>query len=584
MNKTKLTVRRQFREVGHFLLGTGVGILLLIVCFRWVTRNEALPGVSVASFDVSLEDSQAIENKLNEKTREFLLTASYGESQFTIPTEMFIWNTKAAALEAVAVGKKVDLDVYLNLIAGRVNLLIPVEIEGSRYQDFAMEVNSYITIAPLPAKVLRKNGKNAIVNGDDGVVFDQEGLREKLIERAQGLRGEGLEIPTLQVKGRLSASQEAELLAIADGFEGKTLILKIDEATVRLSQEELISFLSVKPEMVGQLEEETINNYVTGLSERFNRVPQNAKLVFRDGKVEEFAPGREGIEVRQAETSLKIGEAISQLMTGESQKEVTIEINRRAPKIGTGEVNDLGIREKIGHGESYYAHSIANRIYNVALAAERVDGALIPPGEEFSFNETVGEISAETGYKTAYVISGGRTILGDGGGVCQVSTTLFRAVLDGGLPVTERWAHAYRVGYYEQNAKPGLDATVYSPSKDFKFKNDTPGHILIQAINDPKAQKLIFDFYGTKDARTVKISDPRLWGVTPPPPDLYQDDPTLSAGTVKQVDWAAWGGKAAFEYMVERDGETLFTKTFTSNYQPWQNVFLRGVEQVEQAL
>jgi vancomycin resistance protein YoaR len=160
-----------------------------------------------------------------------------------------------------------------------------------------------------------------------------------------------------------------------------------------------------------------------------------------------------------------------------------------------------------------------------------------------------------------------------------VSTTVFRAATAAGLPITERWAHAYRVGYYEQNSKPGIDATIFEPGKDFKFKNDTPGYILVQTINDPKTLHLIVDIYGTSDGRVATVSTPKVWGITPPPPDIIQDDPTLRVGTTKQVDWSAWGAKTSFVYMVTRNGETLQSVKFNSNYKPWANIYLKGTAQ-----
>ncbi|OGG14392.1 hypothetical protein A2773_00645 [Candidatus Gottesmanbacteria bacterium RIFCSPHIGHO2_01_FULL_39_10] len=238
----------------------------------------------------------------------------------------------------------------------------------------------------------------------------------------------------------------------------------------------------------------------------------------------------------------------------------------------------MGIRELIGVGRSKFAHSIPGRIHNVALAASRINGRLIPPGATFSFNEALGDVSASTGFQPAYIIKDGKTVLGDGGGVCQVSTTLFRAALNAGLPIVERWAHAYRVGYYEQDSKPGFDATVYAPGVDLKIKNDTGNNILIQAITDKVNASLTFEFYGTSDGRTVDISAPKIYSESPPPPDLYQDDPTLSNGEVKQTDFAAWGAKAEFNYKVIKNDETVFEKRFFSNYRPWQAVFLRGTK------
>ncbi len=166
--------------------------------------------------------------------------------------------------------------------------------------------------------------------------------------------------------------------------------------------------------------------------------------------------------------------------------------------------------------------------------------------------------------------------MGDGGGVCQVSTTLFRAALKAGLPILQRQAHAYRVSYYEQDSPPGFDATVYDPTADLKIKNDTPAHILIQPTFDSKKMILTFDIYGTSDGRIATTSKPKITDQVAPPEDLYQNDPTLPAGTIKQIDWKAWGSKATFNYSVERNNEIIYKKTFVSNYRPWQAVYLRG--------
>jgi len=202
----------------------------------------------------------------------------------------------------------------------------------------------------------------------------------------------------------------------------------------------------------------------------------------------------------------------------------------------------------------------------------------VAPGEEFSFNSAVGDISRASGYQTAYIISGGKTVLGDGGGVCQVSTTVFRAALNAGLPITERKAHAYRVGYYEQDSKPGIDATVYNPTADLKFLNDTGNHILIQTKVDTVNLKMNVKIYGTKDGRVSEVSEPKISSQSSPLPTIYEDDPTLPVGQTKQIDWSAWGAKVSFNYKVSKDNVTVFEKTFYSNYQPWAAVYLRGTK------
>ena len=305
---------------------------------------------------------------------------------------------------------------------------------------------------------------------------------------------------------------------------------------------------------------------------------EDALFQFENGKVTQFKPSKDGRRVNIEATNARLRAAFQRVAnTNQQRLAIMLPVETIHPTVSTDNANSYGVKELIGKGYSEFAGSIPGRIHNVALAAARINGILIKPGEVFSFNDAIGDISAATGYQSAYIIKDGRTVLGDGGGVCQVSSTLFRAAMDAGLPIVERHAHAYRVHYYEEGGfPPGLDATVFSPSVDLKFTNDTSAYILIQAKPDITNLALTFEFYGTKDGRKSQVFNHKLSGQTAPPPPLYQDDPTLSKGVVKQVDWAAWGAKASFQYKVTRNGEVLQDVTFNSNFRPWQAVYLNG--------
>lgn len=326
-----------------------------------------------------------------------------------------------------------------------------------------------------------------------------------------------------------------------------------------------------------------LDETLTSLSQNINIEPENALFEFQNGKVVAFKPAKDGRYVDIQAIKRRFIDQLEVLTSTESPPRdlsFVLHVIPQEPLIKTEQTNHLGIKELVGHGQSFFRGSIPGRIHNVTLAASRINGTLIPAGEIFSFNKTLGDISAATGYKQAYVIKSGRTVLDDGGGVCQVSTTLFRAALNAGLPIIERHAHSYRVGYYEQGDwKPGFDATVYDPSYDLKIKNDTTTPILIQAKTDTQNLELVFKLYGAKDDRTVDISPVRLWDSRPAPPALYQDDPTLPNGVIKQVDWSNAGIKSAFDYTVRRGDEETFKKTFFSDFVPWQAVYLRGTAQ-----
>lgn len=320
-----------------------------------------------------------------------------------------------------------------------------------------------------------------------------------------------------------------------------------------------------------------LDSILDTLSQKVRVDPVDAVFSFENGRVTAFRPSLEGQDIDRKIVTQQFERQKILLITGQQQYiELTVPIKTIQPKVTTDQANNLGIKELIGTGTSLFQGSIPNRIHNVSLAASRINSVLVAPNEEFSFNKVLGDISKFTGYKEAYVIENGKTVLGDGGGVCQVSTTLFRAILNAGLPVVERHSHAYRVHYYEEDTGPGMDATVYAPSVDFRFKNDTGHYILIQSFTDLDQLRLTFNLYGTKDGRQVAVSQPIIKSQTPAPPDLYQDDPNLPKGVVKQVDFSASGAKTVFTRTVKKDGKVIIDETFVSNYRPWQAIFLRG--------
>lgn len=315
---------------------------------------------------------------------------------------------------------------------------------------------------------------------------------------------------------------------------------------------------------------------IDSLKDQYDYPAKNALFKFENNRVVSFRKEKKGLEIIKESFLADFENAVQTLKLKPINLIINIKPRVIEPEITLASINNYGIEELITTGKSDFSHSIPERIHNVILAASKFNGILIPPGKTLSFNETVGDISSLTGYKPAYIIKDGKTILGDGGGVCQVSTTLFRAALNAGLPIIERNAHAYRVSYYENDMKPGFDATVFAPTVDLKIKNDTPAHILIETEVDKENNLLYFRLYGKKDKRKVEIGDGYLWDVTPPPPPKYQDDPTLKKGVVKQVDFPAWGGKASFSYKVYKQGKLSIDQKFYSSYFPWQAIYLVG--------
>jgi len=314
---------------------------------------------------------------------------------------------------------------------------------------------------------------------------------------------------------------------------------------------------------------------------RVDRPAQNARFIFNDNtrQLEVIAESQTGLVVDVDASVRAINEA---LLRGEHT--VPLVIVEQQPKVAsTATGAELGITELLWAETSYFYGSSPERIQNIQAAASRFHGVLVAPGEVFSMGETMGDVSLESGFAEALIIYGGRTIKGVGGGVCQVSTTLFRTAFFAGFPIVERYSHAYRVSYYEMTASgaidprlAGLDATVYFPLVDFKFKNDSPYWILMETYVNVNARTLTWKFYSTKDGRSVSWDTSGPTNVVPAPPPLYEENPELGKNEMKQVDWAANGADVTVTRTVYQNGTVLFQDQITTHYEPWRAVCQYG--------
>jgi len=320
-----------------------------------------------------------------------------------------------------------------------------------------------------------------------------------------------------------------------------------------------------------------LRDLLAPIKEQIDRPAADAKFIFNDetSQLDLIEDSKVGRSMDMDASLTAINDA---LLRGEHS--MNLSIAETQPKIpGTATGAELGITELIHSETSYFYGSSDERIQNITAAAARFHGVLVAPGEVFSMGETMGDVSLENGFAEALIIYGGRTIKGVGGGVCQVSTTLFRGVFNAGFPIVERYSHAYRVPYYEMVASgatdsnfAGLDATVYFPLVDFKFKNDSPYWILMETYVNVSARTLTWKFYSTSDGRTVTWNTTGPTNVVPAPAPLFEENPALRKDEIKQVDYAANGADVTVTRTVYKDGAVYFTDQIVTHYQPWQAV------------
>lgn len=245
-----------------------------------------------------------------------------------------------------------------------------------------------------------------------------------------------------------------------------------------------------------------------------------------------------------------------------------------SPAVDSNRIAEMGIQELVAEGTTNFKGSSGERLRNVGVAAAKFEGVVIPPDGIFSFNQFVEDVSAANGFEDSLIIWGDRTAVGIGGGVCQVSTTIFRAAYNAGLPIVERYNHGYVVDWY---GEPGLDATIFTPTVDFRFRNDTGAYLLLEPVFSAENGVLTINLYGTKPNRQVTISAPTKTDIQPAPPALYTMDESLAPGQTKQVDWEKPGMTVQVTRTIVENGQTR-TETLTSKYQPWRAIYLVGSE------
>jgi len=317
-----------------------------------------------------------------------------------------------------------------------------------------------------------------------------------------------------------------------------------------------------------------------------NSSPQNARFTFDDN------PGTNTRQLllekpAQAGRKLDIAVTIDAVQTGllAGEHNIALALNTTLPEAGNdATAQSLGITDLVYAETTYFRFSPDVRLHNIETAAKQFHGLLVPPNTVFSMGEAIGDISLDNNYEEALIIYNGRTITGVGGGVCQVSTTLFRTAFFAGYPIVERHAHAFRVSYYEQrpgsgtdNALAGLDATVYFPLVDLKFTNDRPTWLLMETYFNRDESSLTWKFYSTNDGRTVQWQNLGLHNIVPAPEPLFEENADLPAGTCKQVDYPAAGADITVTRAVNNaSGQTMFNNTFQTIYEPSQGVYQYG--------
>lgn len=338
--------------------------------------------------------------------------------------------------------------------------------------------------------------------------------------------------PDRRTQARWISFERYDPAAEARVVQQATLIPAIDEV-LGVGQNEPAFIAIDQRTLRAGVDRTTVGEYIADVAGDVDRPPVNARVAFTNGQLVISGQPKDGLVIDRSASVTQVAQAFIQ-----PSRTTTLPIVAKPADIRQETLPRLGITQLIGSATTTFGGSPPNRTYNIGVGARRFDGVLIKPGQEFSFNEVLGDVGPETGYLPELVIKENKTVPEYGGGLCQVSTTTFRAALAAGLPITARTNHAYAVHYY---APIGMDATIYPPEPDLRFKNNTPGYILVQTRQ--AGTSLTYDFFGTSDGRKSST-------------EITSSNATEEGG-----------GTASFRYLVV-GGPDPIDRVFYSSYKP----------------
>ena len=568
-------------------------VLMWTVGFQLIYAGRIFPGVSVAGVDLSgLSPSDAalkLSQTLSYPNTGKIVLRDGGSVWVVTPAQMgMAFDASSSAQAAYKLGRSgglfASLDGQLRARSSGVEvapvILFDQRVAYQYLQSLSTEIDQ-----PVVEASLKVEGTDVVaVPGQVGRSLDVQGTLVFLSAQMQTFRdGEVPLVIREQTPEIVDVSAQAEVarrvlsqplrLYIADAVDG-------DPGPWNYDVQILANMLIVRRvgnEVQVALDSAPLRDILLGIATQVDRKAENAGFRFND-TTRQLDLIRYSKVGRTVDTEASITAINDALLQGEHN--IALQIVEKQPDVtdnATGE--QLGVTELVSSETSYFYGSSAERIQNIQTAAARFDGLLVAPGETFSMGDAMGDVSLDNGFAEALIIYGGRTIKGVGGGVCQVSTTLFRTVFFGGYPVVERIPHAYRVSYYEETASgaidsnlAGLDATVYFPLVDFQFTNDTPYWILMETYVSAEARTLTWKFYSTSDGRSVTWDTTGPQNVVPAPKPLFEENDELKGGQIKQVDWAANGADVDVTRTVWKNGAAYFSDEFKTHYEPWQAV------------
>ncbi len=587
------------------------------IVFSKLKQHGKFPGgTTVAGIELSYKTPEEALKLLSVAQKQYLdrpIKISYsGKTKEFKPPDLGIQISTEKTLGTL---KKIDakgkgiLEILFSGGSNENHLPLVVFIDQEKMQKTLNTAFKLDELAPKSAIFyFDEKSKLAIKDGVPGLSWDKKSISEELKDSAKELTPLDVLVVSTEKKNpnidkaRLEKEQESikqslnhEFVLLdpvySDDWEVK-LSDHLDWVSFKEKQRAKVPFLNTETVFEDQvddlpttsfiaieIDQTKLNGFVDEkISKWLDRPAQPVKMYKNEaGKVVIEGQGDNGLQVQRPALKHAIEMAVA-----EKIRDVPIPVIEILPELKiSDELMAMGIKERISIGHTSYYGSPKNRVHNINVGKDKFNGLLIAPGETFSFNKTLGPVDAANGYKKELVIKKEGTLPDFGGGICQVSTTMFRAALFAGLGEIKRNQHSYAVSYYSQILGHGLDATIFLGGPDLKFKNDTGHYILIQTYTEGDYELYIV-FYGTSDGRKVEMEGPYISNHRAAGKTQYIETTDLAPGEKKQVEKAHAGFDALwYRHITLPNGEKI-KETIATKYKAMSAKILVGVEKAEE--
>lgn len=569
------------------LLGTGVALA------QNAYKQKFYPGVKIGDVSVAgLTYTQALE-KIEPGLLELEtsgLQFQSGDTTLTVPATLepldpgagektiFSVDADATVAEAYSVGRRgnfiYQLGEQIKTGLSGVSVAIVYSLNETELTSQLEEVFSPLEQEPKDASLAydMSTDKWSVEPAAEGEVFDYTHVVNQAKERFETASSTVITLSLNTAEPEVTNDVAERQIELAKRIlEQAPIQISAESLNFEIGVEEFSRWIEATPHGIG-FDAEEVSASLEARSDQIDQPAKEGRFKFVEGKIEQYEDSQEG---KVLDIPVSIGFLYEEIVErGSSQASAYVRVDQ--PSVTPENIEELGIKELLGTGHSNMGGSPYNRRLNIARGAELLNGLLIAPGEEFSVLDHLRPFTLDNGYYPELVIKENKTIPEIGGGLCQIGTTTFRGAMMSGFQILERRNHSYAVSYYfdDANNLPGTDATIYDPSPDMRFKNDTEHWVLFEAKIE--GNDLYFSFYGTSDGRKAYFTPPRISGWVSPPPTKEIEDPSMAPGTKKCTESAHAGTTSSFDYIIEYADGTKHEETFTSVYKPWQAVCLVG--------